>query len=270
MLRAQERGADAVILDLEDSVPEAEKQAAREALPGAVAHLAQFGLQIVVRVNSGLGACSRDLEAAALPGVSALIVPKAASPGQMVWIDDYLLALEAQVNLPLRGIGLIALVESAFALQALPAIAKATPRMRALALGTEDFSNACGHDPTPESLTAPCQQLVWAARSAGLEAVGLPDSIGHVQDRARFEAAATRARALGMNGILCIHPVQVALANKAFQPDEAELAHARRILSAFEAAGRGAVMVDGEMVDPPVAQRARAMLEAARLQKIPA
>lgn len=257
--RAHERGADVVLLDLEDSVPAARKAEARAGLPAAVAALASHGARVAVRVNAGLGDLARDIEAAALPGVEALMVPKVASAEVLRLVADHLTSCEPAGQPP---IGLIALIEIAEGLLHAPAIARA-PRVTALAFGTEDFSADCGFDPTPETLTHPAQHLIWAARAAGVSALGLPGSIADVADAERFAAAAALGQRLGFDGALCIHPRQVEIVNRIFTPSDAALEHARRLVAASaaaEAEGRGAVLFEGRMVDPPIVARAVRLL----------
>jgi citrate lyase subunit beta/citryl-CoA lyase len=149
-------------------------------------------------------------------------------------------------------------------------IATATPRLTALALGGEDFSADCGFQPTAETLALPCQQLVLAARAAGVEAIGLPGSIAEIDDMDKFACSVRKARACGLDGVLCVHPQQVEAVNAVFAPTSEELARAERMVSAFEAAqreGTGAILLDGKMIDPPVVERARAMLRHNPRQK---
>lgn len=271
LARAHERGAEVVLLDLEDSVPPAEKPRARAGLAEAVAGLTAKGARVAVRVNAGLGDLARDIEAACLPGVESLMVPKVASPDLLRLVADHLASCEAAARL-VHSIGLIALIESAEGLLNAPRIARAR-RLTALAFGTEDFSADCGISPTPETLAAPAQQLIWAARAAGIAALGLPASIADVADTARFEAHVALGQRLGFDGVLCIHPRQVEIVNRLYIPTHEALAEARRIVAAFEGAtanGQGAVMLDGAMIDPPVVARALRLLRQSPGHKDPA
>ncbi|WP_425084564.1 HpcH/HpaI aldolase/citrate lyase family protein [Ruegeria profundi] len=261
--RAHERGADAILLDLEDSVPRDHKQAARDGLADAVGALKQHGMTVAIRVNADLGECVRDLEAAILPGVEAIMLPKVIGADHLRLVDDYLSMLERQAKMPDGQIKLIALIETAQALQNGADIAKATPRLTALAFGTEDFSTDCGHAPSVEALQAPAQTLVLEAKSAGLRAIGLPGSIAEIKDMDAFGDSVTLGRAIGFDAVMCIHPRQVSMVNAAFTPSATDIDHATRVSQAFDAAvaqGLGAVMLDGKMIDPPIVARAQAML----------
>lgn len=271
LARAHERGADVVILDLEDSVPPDQKPLARAGLAQAVAGLAAHGTRIAVRVNSGLGDLAADVRAAALSGVEALMVPKVTSADRLRLIAEELALCEAQAGLSHR-IDMIALIETAEGLLNAPQIARA-PRVAALAFGTEDFSADVGVSPTPETLAAPAQSLILAARSAGIATIGLPGSLADVADIARFESAAALGQRLGFDGALCIHPRQVEVVNRLFTPTPEALGEARRIVAAYETAsqsGHGAVLLDGKMIDPPIVARALRLLHQSRGRKDPA
>lgn len=263
LARAHERGADVVLLDLEDSVPPDQKPGARAGLPKVVAELAAKDARVAVRVNAGLGDLVRDVEAACLPGVEALMLPKVITPDILLLVADHLTACEAGAGLPTGRIGLVALIETAEGLLNAPRITKSTPRLTALAFGTEDFSADCGFAPAPETLSVPAQHLIWAARAAGIAALGLPGSIADVADMGRFAETVRQGRQLGFDGVLCIHPRQVEVVNRIFTPDPADLEHARRVAAAYQGAaetGQGAVLLDGQMIDPPVVARALRLL----------
>lgn len=247
--RAHERGADVVLLDLEDSVQVADKPAARAGLAEVVNCLAAHGARVAVRVNAGLSDLARDVEAAALSGVEALMLLKVVDPG--------VLRLVAARMAPHQD--LIALIETAEGLMNAAEIAR-TPRVKAIAFGTEDFSADLGISPTVETLSAPAQSLILAARAAGIEALGLPASIADIADAEAFERHVQLGQRLGFDGVLCVHPSQVAIVNRVYPPSEAALIAARRLVAAYDAAGEGAILLDGKMIDPPVVARALRLL----------
>ncbi|WP_166416931.1 HpcH/HpaI aldolase/citrate lyase family protein [Cochlodiniinecator piscidefendens] len=261
--RAQTRGADVVLLDLEDSVPLEQKSAARQALFAHVTHLRANKRHVAIRVNRALAICAADLRAACVPGVSAVMIPKVSGADHIKLLDEFLSQCEREAGLPDGQIKLIALIETPTALLKLPEIATASPRLSALALGTEDLSTECGFSPSFETLLAPSQQVIFAARAAGLAAVGLPGSIAEVQNMERFSETAKAARRIGFDAVLCIHPKQVTVVNETFKTNANERAEAERIIAAYEAAlheKRGAVLLDGKMIDPPIVARAQALL----------
>lgn len=262
---AHERGADGVILDLEDSVPPEQKGEARKQLPESVAKVSRKGASVLVRVNHGLRALAADLDAAVIAGVHALVLPKADSAEWVVEIANAVSELERERNLAPGRIRFLAQIETPGALQRLAAIASANPRMIAMALGPEDFSAAVGGTAEFDLLLTPNLSVLFAARAAGLLPLGFIGSIGDFSDTHKLREAAVHARRLGFAGALAIHPTQVAVFNEAFSPSAQELEWARRVLAAEKDAagqGRGAFVLDGKMVDPPVIRRAQEITAA--------
>ncbi len=257
--------ADAVILDLEDSVLPAAKDAARALLGETIATCASR-VPTLVRINSAGRAMVRDLEAAVRPGLAALMVPKVAAPSQLRFVADMLTELETERDLPLGGIGLIGLIEDGDGFSAVEAIACATPRLIGLMIGPEDFCAASSMEPCLETLLGPSQTLALACRRAGVLPFGFPGSIADIADLATLETAVAAAVRLGFVGACCIHPAQVAVLNRIFGVSAAAVTAARRIVdTAREAAanGRGAAMLDGRMIDLPVVRRAEELLARA-------
>ena len=261
--KAAGRGADALILDLEDAVADADKAVARADLGETIAALDDQRASVVVRVNAGLLALMRDLEAAVRPGLQAILLPKAETPQRLAVVDELITELEVEAGLPPGRIGLIPLVESARGLLNAPELAGAGSRITALALGPEDMALDLGGEPEAAVLTEPARRLAWAARASGRVAVGFPGSIANIKDQERLRADLTLARRLGFGAALCIHPDQLASCHEAFSVSVDEVEHARRIVAAFddaERAGRAVCVLDGQMIDRPVVLRARAAL----------
>ena len=255
-----DRGAEAVILDLEDAVSILRKPAARETLPDAIQRLAGLGQPLVVRVNAGWLDLAADLQAAVRPGLAAIMVPGAGDPWRLAALAELLDEIEAARDLPHGAIGVIALVESASGLANLQALA-AAPRVIGLALGTEDLSLEVGVPPSPAFLDMPARQIALAAAGAGIMAFAAPISIAEYADMDAYRSAAATARAYGATGALCIHPRQVEVANATFRPSEAEIADARAVVAHWEAiGGAGVVSLNGRMIDLPVAERAKRLL----------
>lgn len=259
--KAHERGADAVILDLEDAIPAAGKAAARAGIAAWIERLHGRGVPVVVRVNAGWLDLYADLVEIVRPGLAAIVLPQVKDDLQVRAVDAIVAELEAAQGRPQGGIGLIALIEAPATLPHLPAIA-AIARVVGLALGSEDFSLTLRAEPTPAALTLPCQMIAQATAGRGLMALGLPDSLANFRELDRYAQATAQARAMGMTGALCIHPTQVPLVNQAFAPSAAERDWAKRVLSAWveaERHGSGVIAVDGQMIDRPVVERARSI-----------
>jgi citrate lyase subunit beta / citryl-CoA lyase len=246
--RAFAAGADAVLLDLEDAVAPGAKDAARQALVDSPRR--EGGPLAVVRINSPATELGEaDLEAVAAMPVDAILVPKADPPS---------VAAAATAGFPL-----LALIESAAGVLAAAETA-AHPAVAALMLGPVDLGVELGLQETPDGdeLAVARGTLVLAAAAAGL-----PGPLDGPCLRPRDEHAQAleieRARRLGFGGKVCIHPDQVPAVVAAFAPGEDEVAWARRTLAAFEEARGGVVVLDGEMIDRPVARRAERILAAA-------
>lgn len=236
-------------------------------LGNAIGTLAGRGTDVIVRVNRELAACVQDMDAAVRPGVAAITLPKVMGPEHIALIDEMIGTLEYERAMPIGGVRVIAMVETAAALGRIDAIAGAGARLCGITIGTEDLALDCGFAPTPDNLTDPMRSLVLSARAAGLTPYGLPGSIATIEDHTLFQSLARSACAMGLEGSFCIHPSQVAALNDAFSPAAAELCWARGAVDAFERAlcnGHGAVRFRGRMLDLPVVKRARALLARER------
>lgn len=245
--KALASGAHQVIVDLEDAVAPADKAAARDALAG----LAVEG-RCLVRVNAqGTAHHDADLDVVAgLGWVAGVVAPKVTSPDDVARLRSRLPA----------DVALLPLIESAAALQAVDDIARAGPDR--LLFGSADYLADLGAPAGPEVLAHPRNRLVVASAAAGLPPPVDGPSLA-LDDPAVVAAEAATARALGLTGKLCIHPSQVGPVNDAFAPSAEEVAWARELVAAADAAGaaEGGVFVHGgTMVDAPVLRRARRIL----------
>lgn len=261
--KAHTRGADCIQLDLEDSVPASEKDAARRLVPEVAKRVRRGGADVVVRVNSPMTMTEQDLEAAVGRDVDGIAVTKVESPEQIQRIDDYIARLEVARGLTSGHTRLIAMIESPAAFFRMPAIAASSPRLAAMNIGGEDFALECGMEPTGETLLMPKQQMIFAARAAGIMPLGFIDSIASFGDWDAFGAMVRRSRQFGFMGAGCIHPGQVPIVNREYSPSSDEVAYATRIVTenkVHAAAGRGSWSLDGKMIDVPVVLRAERLL----------
>jgi citrate lyase subunit beta/citryl-CoA lyase len=249
--KAVRSGADAVVLDLEDSVPSVDKAAARVAIARDWTELQGLGVPLIVRINTADGEIGRaDLAwLAALPPPAAVMVPKA----------ETVSALE-QVHRALRGVPTLALIESAAGYAALPTLGGATGVLR-LVVGHIDFMADTGLQcDSDESELAPLRFAVNIATRLNRLAPPVDGVTVQIGDEDRLREDVRRALRFGFSGKLCIHPSQVAVVHDAFRPTAEELAWARKVLAADADAGGAAVQVDGRMVDLPVVLQARRTL----------
>lgn len=265
LAKAAERGAGAIIVDLEDAVLPERKAAARPLAANACRALRAQGATVLLRVNADADALAEDLAHAPLDCIDAVMLPKVDDPVQVQALAQQLDRLEARFALA-QPVRIAALIESPRGILRADAIATAHPRMAALAFGAEDYCAAMGIAPLPHALTLPAQMVTLAAHAAGLECWGLAASIGNIDDTAAYAATARAARELGFTGAMAIHPRQVAALNAAFSPGAEEIAWARRVEAAALAAaarGEGAVTLDGRMIDKPIVARALRILRDA-------
>ncbi|RLA48786.1 MAG: CoA ester lyase [Gammaproteobacteria bacterium] len=264
--KAHTRGADAIILDLEDSVPLTEKPKARRSISGAVKSVSQSGADTMVRINEPLREAVRDLEAAVVPGVRAIVVPKARGACHLNRLSELIGELESEQGMRQGEVAMIVQIETLDALLVLDDMA-AVSRVVGMTLGTEDFSADAGMASIPEALMGPSQQILFAARRHRCIPYGFVASIADYSDLDKFFNTINQARQLGFCGALAVHPSQVAVMNEAYLPTAQEIELARRIESEFAdsvAKGRGAFAIDGKMIDKPVLDRALQQLAMAR------
>lgn len=221
--KAHQRGADAVVLDLEDSIAAAEKDHARSLVATVATKVSRNGADVIVRINGPWRLAVKDLEAVVLRQVCAVMVPKVESAGQLRAIDEMIGEIEGERQLPTGHIGLIAEIETASGLFYAREIASACSRMITTFLGGEDFALSAGMEPTEEGLTCPALQVVRAVRAAGLIPMGFVGSIADFSDRAAFRRMIRRSQRLGFRGGFCIHPDQVAILNEGYMPTAEDL-----------------------------------------------
>lgn len=267
--KAHQCGADAIVLDLEDSVPAEEKSAARGMIPDALQTVGRGGVPVLVRVNRQFSELVRDLDACVRPLVSEVIYPKAESPDEVKILDALLRERELASGLVEGKIGINLLIESALGLEHAFHIAQASPRVVTIALGGEDLKRELNLDvgPDGDELLWGHSRIIVAARAAGVIPLGFPGSIAEYRDLEQLGHAVERGRRMGYAGAYCIHPRQVEVLNKGFSPADVQIAWAERVVEAFSlsiANGRASTSVDGAMVDVPIAEQARDILDRAR------
>lgn len=255
---------DAVVLDLEDSVAPAEKDAARILVRNALRAVSFGSAERIVRINQ-LPQGLDDVRAVAPHGVHTLLIPKVEDAEQVVAVDQLLGEMQAE-GLVQHDIYLLPSVESARGVLHAEAIALASPNVVALSIGLEDYAADIGVERTAdgrESLWA-CSQVVNAARAAGVQP--LASVYANVDDAQGLRSWVRTMRELGFDGVGCIHPRQVRVVHEVLAPSAAEVDWARKVVAAAEEArlaGRGVVAVDSRMIDAPVVRRALRTLQLA-------
>jgi citrate lyase subunit beta/citryl-CoA lyase len=264
-INAALHGTDAIILDLEDSVHHAEKDAARILVRNAL-RAVDFGTcERMVRINqSPLGL--QDLAEVIPEAPDLILIPKVETPEQVADVDRMIVELKAREGID-RAIWLMPIVESALGIENAFLMATVSPNIAALTIGLEDYTADLGVAKTlegRESLYARTR-LVNAAKAAGVQAI---DSVfGDVGDLAGLRQWGEDSRALGFEGMGCIHPSQIPVIHEAFSPSQVEIEKALKIVAAFEEAqqrGLGVVSLGSKMIDPPVVERARKLVARAK------
>lgn len=265
--KALHRGADALIVDLEDAVPAAGKDRARALVAEWLDGLPATGRPAVwVRVNPG-PAGEDDARAVTSPNLAGVCLAKADSAAQVATLGVALATAEETRGLPVGTVAVVPLLESAAAILAAPAIARA-PRVARLQIGEADLRAELGVTlgPDERELLFARSQVVLAAAAAGIAPPVAPVSTDY-RDLAALRASTVALRRLGFLGRACVHPAQVEVVNEVFTPTPEELAEAADLVHRFDAAvGSGAgvlVDVDGRMVDAAVVRAARRLLTLA-------
>jgi len=265
--KAHLRGADVIILDLEDSIPPGEKDAARAALPAAARRVGQAGADVCVRINRALEMSIPDIAAAIMPEVNVLMLPKLMGPEHVKLLSEVVAVREAAIGLPRGHTRFIGVVETPQALPALHAIAMADPRMAALGVGIEDLCTELESVPGADAIYVFGMQVIAAARGAGILPMGSVGAFADFSDLETYRASLKRSRRLGYGCASAIHPAQIPIINEEYGPSASEVERARRLIVAFDhalAQGQGAVAFEGAMIDLPVVDRARKLLARAR------
>jgi citrate lyase subunit beta/citryl-CoA lyase len=258
-------GADAIILDLEDSVHAAEKDAARLLVRNALRAVDFLQCERMVRINQ-LPLGLQDLDEIVPESPDLILIPKVESPNQILEVIARIAEIKTNYGIR-RPTWLMPILESALGIENAFAIAQASDKIVALTIGLEDYTADLGVVKTSggaESLYAR-QRVVNAAHAAGLQAI---DSVfGDVADLDGLRTWGLSSRALGFEGMGCVHPVQIAVIHDAFAPASAELERARKIVAAYNEAqqkGLGVVSLGPKMIDPPVVQRALKLMARAQ------
>ena len=268
--------ADAVILDLEDSVAPSDKPGTRKLIAEAVRRPRKP--RVYVRVNAASTPfCYADLVETIHPGVDGVVLPKVESAAELHAVDWLLANLERERGIAEGTLDLIPQLETGAGVQRIERIVQAGSlrtykpvpwRVKRVAFGAGDFANDVGLSVSMDEpeLAEARARLVMISRAAGLENP-LDSPWFHLKEPEGFRRALERSRRGGFQGRLCIHPDQIDPVNAAYMPTPEELAQAERIVAAFaeaEARGAAAIQVDGQMVDYPIVHRARALLEAVK------
>ncbi|MEJ7569138.1 MAG: CoA ester lyase [Gaiellaceae bacterium] len=261
--KAHERGADAIILELEDGVAHSEKARARGLVAAAAPRVGQAGADVLVRVNRPWRLAVADLEASIGPDVRGLVLPKVDSAEHVLALAEIAASVEAERGLEDGHTVFFPRIEGPKGLLNAVQICAAHPRVVAVGLGSSDYTIATGMVAGGQGNVIASFLVVNAAVAAGIVPIGLTGAIVGFGDLDAFRRSAEESRAFGLRGAPCVHPSQVPILNEVFSPTAEELARARRVVEEYEqalAAGEGAITVDGEFVDVPFYEQAKRLL----------
>jgi citrate lyase subunit beta/citryl-CoA lyase len=260
--RLPDRGADAVVVDCEDATPPIAKGEARTNVRSIVPTILDAGTQVFVRVNSVASSWfEADISEGLVDGLTGIVVPKIETTAQL----DHVATVLAEAGHPEYGV--LAGIETALGV-ADARVLLAHPIVVAAYFGAEDYIADMGGIRTRrgDEVAYARSHVALAARLAGVTAID--QIVADFRDDVRFREEAIAARGMGYHGKLCIHPRQVEIANAAFVPSTEEVEHAERLLAAYDrasAAGIAAIDFEGQMVDEPLAARARRTLALAKM-----
>ena len=265
---AVEAAADVIVLDLEDSVPAAEKAAARGELRAAIERLKGAGKTVQVRVNHlDTGETREDLAAAIGPGLDSIAFPKAESAAQIRELDVIIRELELHGGVRPGTALLFPQIETARGVLRCEEIAGASTRIAGMAVGGEDYTRDLGVARTREGRELDYVRHVVTHVCIANGLLPLDTVFADFRDEAGLVTETELVQSMGLKGKYLIHPSQVEPVNRAFTPTDDEIQLARIRLAAYDEAvarGEGSVQVEGRMIDEPVAQRARDLLAYAR------
>ena len=251
--KASTLNADAIILDLEDGVPMAEKERARTLVRDSIGLVGAGGAQVLVRTNAFItGLAEEDLNWTVQPGLDGVVLPKVESREEVLEADKLITALEKERGMETGSLTLVPSLESARGVLNAYEIATASKRTVALAFGALDFTRDMGTSVSREGteLFYARSRIAVVARAAGLQAIDTPWI--DIADQEGLIREAKAVRQLGFRGKLVIHPSQIEPVNRVFSPSEDEVEYARKVVEAFkeaEAKGVGAISLEGKMID---------------------
>lgn len=259
--------ADAVIWDLEDSVPLNDKPEARKILSDKIRNISKESVkaEIFVRINPVSSKhWEEDLRWVIVQNLSGIMMPKVESPDEVRLVSRRIAALEKDRGLVIGSVKIVATLETALGLLRAYEIAAAADRVMAICFGAEDFTLDMGVTRTKEGKEIEFARKYVAVAAAAAKVQAIDTVYTDLNDDEGLKEECNVVKKIGFTGKCAIHPKQVPIINSAFAPTEQEVEYAKKVVDAYQKAiseGIGVIVVDGRMVDPPVAERAKLLLE---------
>jgi len=255
--KAVNRNADLIVLDLEDSIPEAEKEYARSLIPKAIEQLSLCTTPIYIRVNADNDLLYKDIKQSVSDGITGIVLPKVDSKEMIKNIDHFITEIETERNLKKGVFKLSILIETAKGIQNINEILQSSDRIDTVSIGMEDLATDMGfmmNEQTTEALNFFRMQLLIAAKANNVLPMGTNGSISNYTNLESYKKHAREAFELGFVGSSCIHPNQVELLNESFQYNMDEIKEAKEVINVFNDAirqGRASSSYKGKMIDYP-------------------
>ncbi len=266
--KARSVPADALILDLEDSVPPAEKDSARKMVAASLDGLTLSGQEVFVRINSlPTRYAMPDIKAVVTGGLRGICLPKSESADDIHKADVLIVGAEKEAGIKPGSIVLLPLIETPKGIINAYEIASASPRILGISFGSEDYALEMGINRTKEGSEIYYPRMVVALACHAANVLAIDCVYTDVRDTEGLIKETRLVRQMGFQGKLVIHPDQVGPVNEIFIPSQEEVTHARRIVEAYEVAvtqGQASTSLDGRMIDAPVAERSRKVLALAK------
>lgn len=267
--KAASRGADCLIMDLEDSVPFEEKATSRKLIKDYIPIVGKEGGDVSVRINSPLEEAKKDLDASIWPGLTCIALPKVESAEYVKRIDMLITDLEEERGIPSGSVQISLAFETALGVIKAFEIASSSPRIVSMGIGAEDLTQEMGvqTSKTGEELWYARSKILMDAYAAGVQPMGIIGVEPFTwREPEKFYEAAVNSRKLGFMGAQSIHPAPIPYLNQGFSIPESEVVQMRKELAAFEEGlkqGTASVNVDGRMIDIASAERCKKVLERA-------
>ncbi|MFC2016490.1 HpcH/HpaI aldolase/citrate lyase family protein [Chloroflexota bacterium] len=266
--KARSVPADAIILDVEDSVPPSEKDSAREMVAASIVGLASSQREVFVRTNSlPTPYAVSDIKAVVTKGLRGICLSKSESADDIHKVGVLMADAEKEAGLKVGSIGLLPLIETPKGIINAYEIASASPRILGVTFGAEDYALEMSVNRTKEGTEIYYPRMVIALACHAANVLAIDCVYSDVRDREGLISETRLVRQMGFEGKLLIHPDQVGPVNQIFAPSKEEIAYARTVVEAFEVAvsrGQAATSLDGKMIDIPVAERAKKLLARAK------
>ncbi|MBE6544463.1 MAG: CoA ester lyase [Ruminococcaceae bacterium] len=267
LINAAYLGSDAVIFDLEDAVSPAEKDAARILVRNTLKYMA-LGCEKIVRINSvDTSFWKADIDYILPQGPQLVLLPKVSMASDVLIVDAYMTEVENRLGLEKGSVGIMPLIETALGVENAFSIATSCDRVKALFLGAEDLTAdlQCKRTKEGKEIEYARTRLVVAARAAGIDVYDTPFT--DVNDDEGIVVDANYAKSLGFTGKASISPRHVEVINEVFSPTMAEIEYAYDVIEAINTAkkqGKGAISLNGKMIDAPIVARAERTIAMAK------